>query len=314
MQHENPLPHICIVGAGAVGLGLAANLQARMRVTVLCRSNKAQQLRHGASTANLGYVTSAADLSGEISSIWLCVKAHDNPEALRAIEPLLGAHRPVILLSNGLGVFDECVRIVSDRAPVIRGLLLTGFLETLDSVIQSGPLVVSLAARPQEAQALQYVQSLLEGIGARVTLEKDIATAEWKKVLVSAAVNPVCSIVGGPNSALLDLPDLTALATEVLNEVRAVAAAENIDVSTVSDQAIFDATKSVGANYNSHLVDLHRGRKTEIEYVLGAILRIAQNRSISVPRTLTLYRLCKALEAIKTLSQTAAATQAPAPR
>lgn len=291
--------HLCIVGAGAVGLGLAARLSAVTPVSVLCRSNKAEQLRLSDPDPRRSYVSSVHSLPFEVHSLWLCVKAYDTVEALRSVEQLLAPERPVVLLANGLGIFMEAAEFVSRRAPVVRAMVNTGFVETLDSVLQSGELKFSLAGPPESEAALQRVEAILSQAGAAVHREKDIATAEWKKALVNAAVNPICSLLAGRNRMLADDPGLRALAQEVFAEMRSIAAAESVDLAQPDDEELFAGIAQVGENYNSNLMDLGRGRRTEIDYILGRALRVAADNNIPAPTCRVLYTLAKALERSK---------------
>lgn len=291
-------PNICIVGAGALGLGLAAHLSRESSVSLLCRSNKAEQLRSSENIAGLSYVTGVGSLPFDLSSIWLCVKAYDNLEALRSIEQLFNPRCPVVLLSNGLGVFMECAEFVNRRAPIVRALVNTGFLETLDCVVQSGPLRVTLAAPHEHTASLDAVDALLQKVGAQVCRESDVARAEWKKTLINAPVNSICSIVRGPNKVLSEDPFLRKQAEAVIAEVRAVAAAEGFDFSSTSTEEILAGIQAHGENLNSNLVDLERGRPTQIDYILGRMIRIAKSYEVPTPHSETLYALCKALEKV----------------
>ncbi|MBN8548866.1 MAG: 2-dehydropantoate 2-reductase [Deltaproteobacteria bacterium] len=289
-------PHICIVGAGALGLGLAAHLSKECNVSVLCRSNKAEQLRSGQDVAGLSYITSLGALPLDLASLWICVKAYDNLAALKTVEPLLRTDCPIVLLSNGLGVFMECAEFISRRAPIVRALVNTGFLETLDAVVQSGPLLVTLAAPKEHSASLDSIDTLLQKVGAHVTRESDVARAEWKKTFINAPVNSLCSIVRAPNRAITENPLLRSQAEAVIAEVRAVAAAEGFDFSDFSTEEILRSIAAHGENRNSNLIDLERGRPTQIDYILGRLIRIAKSYDVPTPHSETLYALCKALE------------------
>lgn len=292
-------PHICIVGAGALGLGLAAHLSKVASVSILCRSNKAEQLRSSENPAGLSYVTSVAELPFDVASVWLCVKAYSNLEALKNVEMLLNRQCSVVLLSNGLGVFMECAEFINRRAPIVRALVNTGFLETLDAVVQSGPLRVTLAAPQEYLAALGSIEETLRQTGAEVSRESDVARAEWKKTLINAPVNSICSIVRGPNKTLTGNAHLRQLAEKVIAEVRAVAAAEGFDFSSYTTEEILRGIEAHGDNKNSNLVDLERGRPTQIEYIMGRLIRIAGSYAVPVPHCETLYSLCKSLETRK---------------
>lgn len=293
---EGPEQSLCIIGAGAVGLGLAAHLSRVVPVAVIARSNKLQQLRNSPAATSVTYVGSAGELPWQLSSLWICTKAYTAVEAIKTYEQLLAPTCPVVLVPNGLGVYMECAEAIGRRAPVVRALVHTGFRETLDSVVQAGPLRISLAAPPTSTAALHEIQYLLERAGAEVSLEKDIATAEWKKTLLNVATNPICGLLRAPNRIVAENAALHELAQDLITEARAVARAEGFPLDDLSDDAIFSAIRAVGENRNSLLLDIEKGRRTEIDYILGRVVRIAESHSVSVPRCRALYALCKAAE------------------
>jgi 2-dehydropantoate 2-reductase len=290
---------VCIIGAGALGLGLAAHFSKAAKVYVVGRSNKAEQLRHCSESLGLNYVASTSALPFELSSLWLCVKAYDNLDALRSVEQLFSPSVPIVLLSNGLGVYQECAELIGRRAPIVRGLINTGFLETIDSIVQIGVLKTALASSPDHANFADDCESFLKSVGAEVAREPNVALTEWKKALINCTINPICSLVRSTNKVIAENPQLRALSEQVLAEVRATALAEGFDLSSLTNEQIFQGALAHGENRNSMLVDLERGRRTELDYILGRVVRIADNYGVPIPHARSLYQLCKALETLK---------------
>ncbi len=295
MPLEPPLP-IGIIGAGAVGLGLAAHLSKIVPVTVVARSNKLEQLKRSDPPPGVSYVGSLSALPLQVGSLWVCTKAFAAPDALKAAEFLFSPTCPVVVLSNGLGVYQECAELIARRAPIVRALVSTGFVETYDAVVQTGQLKVALAASSEYESSLRTVESILLAAGAVVTIESNVATAEWRKALLNVVTNPICTLVRSSNKALIEDSDLSQLAVQILGEARSVALKEGFSFPDLTNEYIFSLVKSVGDNRNSQLIDLERGRKSEIDYVLGRIIRIAKSYDLPVPRCETLYALCRATE------------------
>ncbi|MBN8551111.1 MAG: hypothetical protein J0M12_17490, partial [Deltaproteobacteria bacterium] len=71
---------------------------------------------------------------------------------------------------------------------------------------------------------------------------------------------------------------------------------EGFDFSNFTTEEVLRSIAAHGDNRNSNLIDLERGRPTQIDYILGRLIRIAKSYDVPIPHSETLYALCKALE------------------
>ena len=305
MKREN----ICIIGAGAVGLLLTCKFHPRHNVFVLAREYHIPELRAatielcGAESFSLSpesaqFVASKnlGDLPKD-TSFWLCVKAYDLDETAAEIRPYLSQTTPVAVLSNGLGIFFQVATLIGKTAPIVRVCPQFGVRRTTPVRVEAaGALRAMLAGPPQHSRSVAQIREILNIAGIAVQDEKDVATAEWKKALINLTVNPICSILNTGNCSLADDARLRQLTAAVLQEVSHVAKADGFDLDGDLTRNFFEGLKISGANINSTLCDLRAGGKSEMDYILGRFLRIADDYDIQVPVSRTLYALFKFLE------------------
>ena len=66
-------------------------------------------------------------------------------------------------------------------------------------------------------------------LACRRTRSRDARPAQWQKVIFNAATNPVGALTGLTHGRVCERPDLRALVSALVDEGKAVAAAQGID-------------------------------------------------------------------------------------
>jgi len=294
MSPTAPFAHVAIIGPGAIGLCLAVRL-ARSRggpqVTLVDhRPDRAARLGsrpirlHGPegdieATIPVRLVPDApADL------VILATKAHAAGAAAAAAVNWIGA-APVLLMQNGLGVTAEVAQALPQAAIVTAVSYQAANLAGEGDVHHVASLLthVGCEGRPPDAAA-EAVAAMLNAAGLPARTEADMTPVVWGKLLVNAAINPVAALAGAENGAVAERPSLRALARAIAEEGEAAARAAGVTLPYPSAvEAVLDTARRTADNRCSMLQDLEAGRPTEIEYLNGAIVRVAEDRGVVVP-------------------------------
>ena len=282
--------NITVIGAGATGLFIAERLATLSEVTVTLAVSTRHHTLLTSSPLRGVTVLPLLDITSFPGPIIVCVKAYDLDLVLKTIAPYLTRTSPLLLCQNGLSIFFQAFETIRHTAPILRGLLNFGVRKLSDTSVElSGTPSIALAALPQDEFHLEQFQKLFLDAGWGVTIEKDIATAEWKKALINIVVNPLCTILDAPNIALLENRDAFEQGKKILAEVRRVALKDGFPLEDVTESEIFESIRRFGSNINSHLADRRAGKKTEIEYIMGRYLRLAEQYGIEVPHSKRVY-------------------------
>lgn len=299
-------PEIRIIGAGSVGLALAGLLiKGGFQVTLACRRGgfciDKFSLR-GARTVDVAkgsFRCCCIDQLSEGDCVYiLSTKAYDIEEALGELSPILTSNTPVALASNGLNIYLQARTLVERRVPLLRLLVNFGTNQIQSGTVEIyGEPKVSIAAPIDQSTLLDRLEGPLKDSGVLVEREKDIATAEWKKLLVNLVVNPIGAILDTTNDVVVRYPEVELLASNAFHEVRTVAKKDGFDLSSLSDETLLASIREFGGNINSTLSDLRRGHRTEYEYTHGRFLRLAQDYGMPVPTIEGLSLMVRALEA-----------------
>jgi 2-dehydropantoate 2-reductase len=290
---------VVVVGAGAVGSVLGARLAlAGHTVTLVARpahvaAVRANGLRITGTTERTVRLdaTAAVPVPLEADAVLLTVKTFDLDRAVAEIARAAPVPLPVLLPQNGLGIGTQ-VRGAFARAGwtqpelwVVRAVstvpaTLVGPGEVREA--GTGSILLPSETGPAAA-AVHRFHDLLRDTGLPVAYVPDLVREAWRKAIVNAAVNPVTALHRVPNGALLEGP-LRAEALELLGEAVRAAGSSGLDFAEADLVLDFErVVRATAENHSSMRQDLERGRPTEADAILGALVRAGAAHGLELP-------------------------------
>jgi 2-dehydropantoate 2-reductase len=132
----------------------------------------------------------------------------------------------------------------------------------------------------------------------------DARGPQWRKVIFNASTNPIGALTGLTHGRVCERPDLRALVTGLVDEGKAVAAAQGIELDADPEELIDHAArKDVAYDHKaSMLQDVEARRQTEIDYLNGGIVRFGSECGVPTPLNAAIQALVKGVEASWTQS------------
>ena len=111
------------------------------------------------------------------------------------------------------------------------------------------------------------------------------AAPQWRKVIFNAATNPIGALTGLTHGRVCERPDLRALVSGLVDEGKAVAAAQGIELDADPEELIDHAARPEVAydHKASMLQDVEARRQTEIDYLNGGIVRFGREHGVPTP-------------------------------
>ena len=133
---------------------------------------------------------------------------------------------------------------------------------------------------------------------------EDARGPQWRKVIFNASTNPIGALTGLTHGRVCERPDLRALVTGLVDEGKAVAAAQEIELDADPEELIDHAAKREVAydHKASMLQDVEAQRQTEVDYLNGGIVRFGRERGVPTPLNAAIQVLVKGVEASWTQS------------
>jgi 2-dehydropantoate 2-reductase len=140
--------------------------------------------------------------------------------------------------------------------------------------------------------------------GMPASAVEDARGPQWRKVIFNASTNPIGALTGLTHGRVCERPDLRALVTGLVDEGKAVAAAQGIELDADPEELIDHAAKPEVAydHKASMLQDVEARRQTEVDYLNGGIVRFGEEYGVPTPLNATIQALVKGVEASWTQS------------
>jgi 2-dehydropantoate 2-reductase len=290
---------IVVIGAGALGTFYSAMLASSGQdVTLVCRERDVEILKKGIHVqGTLDRVASPAvsTIVPPSDLIFVTVKSYDIASAVKGIGLKPGTL--VVIIHNGLGP-DEEAAAIAGKGHIAIGISYSGvtFLEPGNVRLAGYTETVLGSVEPAVVQKLGAVKDVLEKAGLRARVAGDIRAAQWEKLYANIAINPITAITGLNNGMLVEVPELKALAAEVVKEASRVSDALGIKTSVDPVENAFRVIRDTAGNRSSMLQDVSRGRRTEIDALNGRVCELGRKAGIPTPYNQALTALVKGLE------------------
>ncbi len=297
-------PAVAVVGAGAMGLLLAAACtRAGVPAVLVARGPEAAQQLAGGVLVTRGEAATrvAVPIAARLEDVappefWvLAVKSYDLGAVLPRVARALGPHTTVVTWQNGLDAPEEAAAALGpDRvlaAATEQAATRTGPGEV--SHRAEGPTWVGPLSGGRDPRADRLV-GYLQAAGFLAAASPAMAAVLWGKAAVNAAINPLSALLGWPNGRLAAEAPTRTLLRELADEVGAAAAAAGHPLHDPGARALAVAA-ATGRNVSSMLQDVRAGRPTELEAITGAVLRRAAALGVPMPANQVVYHLMAAL-------------------
>ena len=299
---------ICIVGCGAVGSLFAANLSMLDDVEVWAYDAyrehvdaiNANGLRLSGAGEVVGHLRATAD-PAELPACdfgIVATKAMHTGAAIAATAHAF-ADGSVATVQNGIG--NEEV-IAEHVARVIRGttfpagkLLAPGHVQW---DVKGDTTLGPFEPAPAPFAEIERLADACTRAGMPTTAVADARGPQWRKVIFNASTNPVGALTGLSHGRVCERPDLRRLVSGLVDEGKAVAAAQGIELDADPEDLIDHAAKPEVAYHHkaSMLQDVEARRTTEIDFLNGGIVRFGREHEVPTPLNQAIWALVKGVE------------------
>jgi 2-dehydropantoate 2-reductase len=298
---------VCIVGCGAVGSLFAANLAQLEDVEVWAYDASREHV--DAINASGLRLSGAGDVLGRLSATTdaselppcdfgiVATKAMHTDAAIAATAHAF-AEGYVATVQNGLGNEEALAQHV-DR--VIRGTTFPAGKIVAPGHVQWDVKGDTTLGPYDDRTPLAEAQRLADACtraGMPTTAVADARGPQWRKVIFNASTNPIGALTGLTHGRVCERPDLRALVSGLVDEGKAVAAAQGIVLDSDPEALIDHAAKPEIAydHKASMLQDVEARRQTEIDYLNGGIVRFGKEHGVETPLNQAIWALVKGVE------------------
>jgi 2-dehydropantoate 2-reductase len=287
---------IAIMGSGGVGGYFGGRLAASGQdVSFIARGAhlealKSRGLALHSPRGNLALppVKATADPAeiGPVDVVLFTVKMYDVEDAARAIAPLVGPHTVVVTLQNGVEAVDLVARAVG-REHVAGGVAYVAAVIIEPGVIKHTALDTLIFGEVDgtRSERLQHLYRACVAAGFQATLSDRIDVDLWSKFSRLSVFSGMTAVTRSPIGVLRSDPDLLAMLRAACEETIAVGRGRGVPLpETVMDETmkmmVHDLPPVAKA---SMLEDLERGKRLELPWLSGAVVRLGQESGVPTP-------------------------------
>ena len=306
------IDRVCIVGAGVIGSLCAVHLAREAEVSILVRREEhADALNEqGLEVSGKSNFTSSVfaatdpDALPEFDFGIVATKATQMDQAVSALESRFSSAL-FMTIQNGIGA--EALMARYGSWPLLSAVTFMSGIRhgdhhieyELDTATWLGPY------RPSGAtvESAQEVGDLFVASGLKSEVLADVRPAQWSKLIFNHAVNAVAAVTDLPHLAIYarrDRPsDLGWLVAGLMDEGKATAAAAGVELFEDPWEMNVEAVTTGQTDFEDYahvpsmLSDIRSGRKTEIEFISGALVREADRVGVDVPLSRAMYQLVR---------------------
>ena len=237
-------------------------------------------------------------ITNSCDAAFICGKADSTPVLAQIAEEILTQDGVAISIQNGIGHAQTLAHRLG-RERTLGGITTHGAWR--DNVgthwVGRGRITIGSLDESKPSANAERLIRILDQAGLSPEWSQDINTSIWKKLLVNVAINPVCSIAGVRNGALLEVPELWAQAISAMYEAATVATASGADLSELDmEDLLREVAANTANNRCSMLQDIMAGRKTEVDHLCGAVVEMGESVGVPTPRNEMLHALVSGIE------------------
>ncbi|MDJ0947309.1 MAG: 2-dehydropantoate 2-reductase [Alphaproteobacteria bacterium] len=290
-----PRPRFAIMGSGGVGGYFGAVLaRAGYETSFIARGAHLEAMRtsglrvegpDGAFTVAPIVATDDPQAVGPVDFVLVAVKHWDLESAGTACRPLVGPDTTLISLMNGVESAEVLETLFADQvlggvAEISSTIAAPGQITRLSPFarIRFGELDGARTARADRLEAA------LSEAGVESEHSAHIRRAIWEKFVFLVGLSALTAVTRCPIGVVRADADLRELLQQVMAEARDVGVAAEVDLGDdlLSKLMAFvdDLPEGMRA---SMAVDLEQGRRLELPWLSGAVVRLGRSLEIATP-------------------------------
>lgn len=289
-----------VMGTGGVG-GYFGGLLARNGedVTFIARGAHLRAMQkaglrvesvHGDFTLHPVKATDDPASIGPADVVLFATKTYQLDDAAEAMKPLIGPETVVVPLHNGVDAAERTAAIVGNKH-VLGGLCYVGSMIAAPGVIrQDSPfrrvIVGEMPWNPAYGTVTRRVQAIADALtaaGATGETSTNIQAARWTKFTFIASLAGVASVSRATAGEINAVPETQQMLHQAIAEVVAVADAGGVRLpeEPAKTQAFCDTlAPHITASMQRDVIE---GKPSELESLIGVVVRKGQDLGVPVP-------------------------------
>jgi 2-dehydropantoate 2-reductase len=313
---------ILVMGAGALGSvfgGLLA--EAGHNVTLVGRRPHMETIARGGLTIEgiwgqhrVGKIAAvpavASSMGRDFDAVLVTTKSYDTQAAVSQVKEVLRKDTLVASLQNGLGNLEIIAEAVGPQRTV-GGRVIFGaevvHPGTVKVTVYADKVLLGSPAKDADKVAIRRLAKAIDAAHIPCDVTDAIEGYIWGKVVYNCCLNGLSAVLELPYGKLAEEQHTRSIMNQVMEEGLAIAQKKGVNLPWGSVQeyrAAFYGTMvpPTASHESSMLQDIRRGKRTEIDALNGALVRLGVEAGLPATANWTITELVKAKETLARLA------------
>ena len=299
---------IAIIGAGGVGGYFGARLAAAgHEVAFIARGAHKDAMKANGLTVHspLGEIhLPAPDVVddpaavGPREAVLFCVKLWDVPGAAEMVRPMLASGGCVVPIQNGVSVTDTLSGLLGAGRVLGATTQISVSIEAPGVIRHHGDFARLIFGEPGVGGApggggsarVERLAAACQAAGIEARVSPDIEAEIWEKFIFLAPMAGATAFYRAPIGAIRDHPERWTRLEAMVRETAAVGRAKGVALAVDAEQGPLDFLRKLPpAMKSSMLLDLERGRRLELAWLNGEVVRLGVELGVPTPETAAVF-------------------------
>ncbi len=233
-----------------------------------------------------------------VDLVIVLVKSYDTKRACLTIRRILADDGSILTIQNGVGNFETLNEEFPGR--VLAGVTTMGAMTVARGRVRHtgfGPTHLGEADGGISERVIAIRDTLRLMNGGPVHESDNAIGLVWSKLIINAGINAPATLLRLRNGDLPTTESGRQLIRSIVHECMEVVQAKGISlIYKEPESEVFKVCKGTSGNLNSMFQDILAGRRTEIDFINGAIAVHARSLGLEAPVNETLSMLIRSLE------------------
>ena len=296
-----PALKVAVMGAGAVGCYYGGMLaRAGHEVVLIARPQHVEAIaKNGLRLQTTSFdervtlrASSDAAAVGGAQLVLFCVKSLDTEAAGALLRPHLAPGALLLCLQNGVDNAERLRTVLPQHEVAAAVVYVAAEMAGPGHVRHHGR--GELVIEPSSSSAALAQAFITAGVATEIS--NNVRGALWTKLTLNCAYNAVSAIAQVPYGQAVAGEGVCDVMRDVVAECVAVADAEGVQLAGDVHAAVAALAGSMPAQRSSTAQDLARGKRSEIDYLNGLIVRRGEALGIATPANRVLWALVRLIE------------------
>ena len=312
--------NVLVIGAGAVGIGLATSMKSQnANVSLFARGKTAKAIRENGiercglfahykfGNDDINVYESYDDIPKDtFEYVFITSKTTANDDISKNLNlhrDILKENFKIIIFQNGFGNDEYYLRFF-DKKEVFSARVITGFARPQRHIsevtVYTEPIQIG-SLQNQDSSELKPIADMITASGIECELTDEVDKYLWAKMLYNCALNPLGAILDVNYGKLTENEYSKELMDNIIDEIFEVIKSSEYETFWDNSEEYKNLfySKLVPDTYNHYSSthqDIKRKIKTEIDSLTGKVIELGEINNVDVSTNKIIYNLIKSIE------------------